>query len=104
MQYDEIEKLDSFQKLRRQRKRIMQFAAVFLFILLGTNLFLMSVGHEISAIQPFSSNSVTIAILYSIIVVIGGCALTVYYAFWANKVLDKSITEVKGDIKVERNV
>lgn len=104
MQYDEIVKLDSFQRLRRQRKNFMRLAAVVLFILLGGNMFLMSVGHEIGSIQPFSFSSITVIVLYSLFVVIGGCALALCYAFWANRVLDKSIAEVRTDIGGGDNV
>ena len=79
---------ENFKALVQKRAKMIWPLSIFLVLALAGNLFLMSSGADIGARKISEDGVITIALVYSIVLIFIGALIAGFYVRWANKNLD----------------
>ncbi|HFB54882.1 MAG TPA: DUF485 domain-containing protein [Hellea balneolensis] len=90
--------MESFQKLMRTRARVIWPLSVFLVIGLIGNLYLMSSGAELGAQTISEGGVLTVALVYSLVLIFLGASVAIFYVWWANTYLDPMMEHLRREI------
>ncbi|MEE9272729.1 MAG: DUF485 domain-containing protein [Robiginitomaculum sp.] len=91
-----------FQQLVRKRARVIWPLSIFLVMALAGNLYLMSSGADIGSKTVSQGGTVTVAIVYSLFLVLLGAIISGFYVWWANTKLDPLMHQVREQAEKSR--
>lgn len=81
------------ERLSRTRRRMVWSLSALLVVVLVAGTALMTVGSDMAAQPIMSGAAINIGIVFAGAVIVVGASITVFYAIWANRILDPLIAE-----------
>lgn len=94
---DEILQSEAFKKLVKNRWNVsLSFTFVILFVYIG---FLLYVAYDKELLKMPIGDSLNLAILVGLGIILFSWLITGVYVYWANNYYDKSVKEIKKQIK-----
>ena len=94
---DEILRSQAFKKLVKNRWNVsLSFTFVMLFVYIG---FLLYVAYDKELLKMPIGDSLNLAIVVGLGIILFSWLITGVYVYWANNYYDKSVNEIKKEIK-----
>jgi len=98
MNIEKVQQLPSFQTLVQRRARMTWGLSIFIIVLFLGNLYLMSWGTELGAVALDETGTITVALVYSVILIVAGAGTAAFYVWWANRQLDHLVSDVCAEV------